>query len=142
MLTAVGELADYWKSVGFIFLSMLFVKTWCWSEILKNDTCVVIMEQITQISRSFMNLFNLQVHRMGNLVFDNLNSESVLKLKNAPWTPLINLVFTSYQKEQIAYNWYPNWVFDSMPVLVTWCSPNPRPLLSSLKIISTDHLLW
>jgi len=62
------------------------------------------MEQITHISRSFLKLFNLQIHRMGNLVFDNLNSESVLKLKNAPRTPLINLVFTSYQKEQIAYN--------------------------------------
>lgn len=72
--------------------------------ILKNDTYVVSMNQITQISRSFLKLFNLQIHRMADLVFDNLNSESVLKLKNAPGMPLINLVFTSYQKEQIAYN--------------------------------------
>ncbi len=68
--------------------------------VLKKDTYVVIINQITQISRSFLKLFNLQIHLMGNY----LNSEFVLKLKNAPGMPLINLVFTSYQKEQIAYN--------------------------------------
>ncbi len=102
---------------------------------LKNDTCVVIMEQISQILRSFLKLFNLQVHRMDNLVFNHLNSKFVLKLKNAPRTPLINLIFTSYQKEQIAYNWYTNWVVDSMPVLLTWCSPNPKPLWALWKLL-------
>jgi hypothetical protein len=79
---------------------------------------------------------------MLKLVVDHVQSKVSFELEYTPRFAGFDVIFPSSQEQEIGDQCDSQGFSMRGSFLVTWCSPNPKPDLSSLKRISMAQRLW